>query len=369
MWKKFQHFYLNNERLLSSLGLVSGFVFDIFTLKRVDLFIENFWVVVHLLMAAIGIVILNFLERRKPKEERGRPVEPTAINLHFIVLFLIQFAFGGLFSVFLVFYFRSATLSVTWPFLALLAVAFVCNERLRAHYARLSFQVAQLFLSIYAYAIFFLPIVLHRISDLVFFLSGLVSLVTIAIFLILLRFITKDHFIRSRKWLAISILGIFAVVNILYFTNLIPPLPLSLQTAGAYHSLTKDGNGDYVVTAEPTTWWDYFKVYQTFHLAPGQSLYVFTAIFSPAELNTKIVHEWQYYDPIAKKWQTKADVSLAVIGGREGGYRTYSIISDPEPGLWRLNVKLPTGAEIGQVKINVVDVATSSDVSLIQEIK
>ena len=63
--------YEKYERLVSSVSLVGGFIFDAFFLKRVDLFIENFWIVVHLLMAAVGIVALNIVEKRRVQSAEG----------------------------------------------------------------------------------------------------------------------------------------------------------------------------------------------------------------------------------------------------------------------------------------------------------
>ncbi len=51
--------YLRYERLISSLSLIGGFIFDAVTLKRVDLFFENVWVAAHLVIAALGIILIN----------------------------------------------------------------------------------------------------------------------------------------------------------------------------------------------------------------------------------------------------------------------------------------------------------------------
>ena len=57
--------YLRNERWISSLSLVGGFVFDIFALKRIDLFFDNLWVAAHLVIAALGILLINIHENKK----------------------------------------------------------------------------------------------------------------------------------------------------------------------------------------------------------------------------------------------------------------------------------------------------------------
>jgi hypothetical protein len=122
--------YARFERPISSLSLVGGFVFDALTLTRVDQFWENFWVLGHLFVVAVSIVLINLLE------EEG--VDPTdASKAHFWLVNILQFTFGGILSTFLVFYFRSATILVSWPFLLNLAAAIIANERFKRHNARL----------------------------------------------------------------------------------------------------------------------------------------------------------------------------------------------------------------------------------------
>src|SRR3989344_4056482 len=107
---------------------------------------------------------------------------------HFWYVNILQFAFGGVFSSDLVLYFRSADFFVAWPFILLLVAIFIANEFLKKHYVRLSFQISLFFLSIYWFAIFLVPVVMHRIGTWVFLFSGLVSLLVIALFnLILLK--------------------------------------------------------------------------------------------------------------------------------------------------------------------------------------
>ena len=343
-----KNWYHRYERLISSISLLGGFVFDIFALKRIDLFWDNLWVATHLLVAAIGIILINLFENRK-----HLLAENVASRIHFWLIIIIQFAFGGLLSTFLVFYFRSGTFSTSWPFLLFLAVVFALNEILKKHYTRLVFQTIVLFISIYSFAIFIVPVIVHQMGDWVFIESGLVSLVVLGIFLAALRFISRERFSQSRKMLIFHITLITLVINILYFTNLIPPIPLSLKDAGVYHSLYRTSDGNYNATEEPQGFWDFFKSYELFHQVAGQPVYVFTSIFSPTNLNTVIVHDWQHYDDTTHKWVSTSQIPLSIVGGREGGFRTYSIKTLTQTGLWRVDVKTPKGQLIGRVKFEV----------------
>jgi hypothetical protein len=334
------------ERPVSSLSLIAGFVFDALTLKRVDTLWENIWILGHLLILGIFITLIHL-----QKNEKGDEKDPS--KAHFWYVNILQFFFGGILSTYLVFYFRSADILTTWPFVALLVIAFWANESLKRHYIRLSFQISLFFLSVYSFAIFLVPVVIHQIGTWVFILSGILSLVFIVLFLLILFHFIKDKFSESKKLIISLIVGIFGLVNFLYFTNLIPPIPLSLKDAGVYHSIQRNSASNYDVTYEDYGWRGYFNLYQDFNEVSGKPIYAFSAIFSPRNLNLTIVHEWQHYNETQKKWLTESEISLPVIGGRDGGFRTYSVRYNIAPGKWRVNVKTTQGQTIGVLRFNI----------------
>ncbi len=350
LFKPIRNWYARFERPVSSFSLVLGFVFDALTLKRVDTFWENLWIFAHLVIVGLFIMLIHIQE-----SEIGDEENPSRV--HFWYVNILQFFFGGLLSTYLVFYFRSADVLVTWPFIVFLALAFIANESLKRHYIRLSFQISLFFLSIYSFAIFLVPVVLHKIGVWVFLLSGFLSLFFITIFIKVLFYFVKnkeDKFDKSKKMISSLIFGIFTVVNFLYFTNLIPPIPLSLKDAGVYHSIQKNKEGNYDVTYEDHGWREYFKIYKDFKNVPGTSFYAYSAIFSPKGLNITILHEWQQYNEIQGKWVTVRVISLPVVGGRDGGFRTYSTRSNLTSGKWRVNIKTEQNQVIGHLRFNIV---------------
>lgn len=350
-FKKALSWYGRFERPISSVSLVSGFIFNAIALTRVDLFWENFWVVVHLLLVATCIILINL------RENEGEDVMNPG-QIHFWLMTTLQFFFGGLLSTYLVFYFRSGTFLTSWPFFVILAGVFLANERLKRHYQRLVFQISFLFLSFLLFAIYFIPVLLHKIGDTVFILSGAASLAAIWVFLFILKYFAREKFSKSRNLLFLSIFGIFIFTNILYFLNLIPPLPLSLKDAGIYQSLVVEAPGKYTVKYEDQGAFSFLRLYQDIHLMPGTTLYAYSAIFSPAYFNTDMIHEWQYYDGKAKVWVTKNRIVLPVVGGRERGYRTYSEEGGLAPGRWRVNVMTSGNKVIGQLLFNVINADT-----------
>lgn len=342
-FNKARDWYGRWEKPISSLSLFGGFAFDAITLRRVDMLWENFWIIVHLVVVAACIVLIN------TEKEENAIYDPE--HAHFWYINVLQFFFGGLLSVFLVFYFRSSSIASSWPFLLVLAIAFMANERLKKQFEVAIFQISLLFLSVYCFAIYALPVLVHRIGPLVFLASGLLSLALILAFSSVL--LGHSRFRKSREPLAISIILIFGLMNIFYFTNIIPPIPLSLKDAGVYHSITKDPQGKYLVTSEDQGFWGFLSYYDGFHAGYSEPVYVLSAVFSPTDLNTDIVHEWQYYDESAKNWVTASRITVAVMGGREDGYHTYTERDGLAPGKWRVNVETPQGQIIGTIRFKV----------------
>jgi hypothetical protein len=256
-----RNWYARFARPISSVSLVGGFVFNALTLTRVDMVLENFWVIAHLLVVAVCIVWINMLGNENQAEKN-----PSKVN--FWLVNILQFFFGGLLSAFLVFYFRSSDLSNSWPFILMLVLAFWANESLRNSYARLSFQISFFYLSLFAFTIFFVPVVAHAIGSKIFLLSGAISLAAIGIFMLI--------------------------------------------------------------------------------------------------LDTTIVHEWQYADPETHTWSDCERIELAVVGGRDGGFRTYSMKTGMTPGRWRVTAATLKGAVIGRVRFNVV--ATDTGQQLLTKI-
>ncbi len=347
---RLRDWYGRYERPVSSLSLIGGFAFDWFTLKRVDLFWENVWVIAHFILVAIFIILVNLQENEAMNEK-------DATKRHFWYINILQFFFGGLLSTFIVFYFRSTALDATWPFLLILLAAFIANESLKKHYARLTFQISLFFLSLLAFAIFIIPIFFHRIGMDIFLISGAASLAILFLFLAGLKFLAKEKFAKSKKMLFLSISSLFIATNILYFTNLIPPIPLSLKDGGVYHSLYRNQSGDYIVEVEEKNLLDYFSLHEDFQAVKNDSVYVYSAIFSPALFNIGIAHVWQKYDNASGQWTTINRINLSVIGGREGGYRTYSVKNNIIPGAWRVNVETAQGQIIGRLRFDVTPVS------------
>lgn len=344
-------------RYVSPLLLVVALLIDtFFLLRRVDTVLTSLVLFFYLALSASIIVLVSLIRT-------GRLRQWWLLKITPLLPVVSQYAFGGLFIAFLSLYSRSAAFSFTWIFVAALAVLLVANERFVRFYLNFSFQMSIFFTVLFSFLIFYVPLVFRTIGPEMFLVSGVVSLVVIAVFLRLLAYLTPELVRDNLTTIARGIAVIFIIFNILYFSNAIPPLPLALKDAGIYHSVVRlpaqagEGN-EFHVRYEPIPWYQsYLRYNTTYHRAPSESLYAYSAVFAPSELTTTIYHEWQYYSPGSGEWNTVTMVAFPIIGGREGGYRGFSETNDPVPGKWRVNVKTEHGQIIGRIVFNVVEVS------------
>jgi len=345
--EKIKSIYMKYERFASPAALFVGFVFDNFTLTRIDQLYDNIVLFSYLIIAGVGITLVQLYENSVFKGLLVKKAAP------FLPL-LIQFAFGGLFSGYFIFYSRSASLASSWFFILLLLGLLVGNEFFRKHYRGLVFQVSIFYFALFSFAIFFVPVIAGKMGVWIFLLSGLISLVVIATLLFVFAYIAPESFQKKGKLLKLSISSIFVLINVLYFTNIIPPIPLSLKDAGVYHFVGRTESGNYIVRSEVKKWYEFDIGSKKFHHARGGSAYVYSAVFAPTDLNTNILHRWQYYDDKKQKWIITNEIAFPIFGGRGGGYRGYSFKEKVTEGRWRVDVVTNRGQLLGRISFEVI---------------
>lgn len=345
MLKKLLAWAQRNERHLGALVFIGGFVTDLFTFVLLDISLVTVLFAAYLLGAAVSVFLLHILS--------GTARKPSAVrNTLLVILPLVaQYLIGSLLSGLLIFYTKSSVLSVSWPFVVLLALIFVANEWFRKYKDRLIFLVTLLFFTVYAYAIFALPLVLHALGPWIFVASTFVSVAVSGVFLFLLWKTGKERLSESLVPIIGSCLAVLIVMVTSYFTGLIPPIPLTLKEGGIYHSLRHEG-GHYILSAEPNKmWWEIGP--QVVHSTPGETLYAYTAIFAPIRFGTVVVHRWEHFSDAEGKWVLKSKIAFPIAGGRSEGYRGYSQYSNLAPGTWRVSVETANGQVIGQLQFSV----------------
>ncbi len=333
------------ERHISSTSLILGFVVDNLTLQRIDLLFENIVLFSYLFISLISIIIFNL--------HRSSIIEGKVLDkLSPFIPVVIQFVFGGLFSGFIVFYTRSASLLTSWPFLLILFTILIMGELSREFYRKFSYQLIVFFIALFSFSIFYVPVLTKKMNEWIFILSGIISVTLIYLLIRLFIIFIPKLVYENLKIIMWGTGSFFILINIFYFSNILPPIPLSLKDGGIYHSVIRTQNG-YVLRGEERKLLDLFRLYKPIHVFPGNPIYAFSSVFAPTDLNTEIVHEWQYYDKKEDAWVTISTIKFPIVGGSDGGYRGYSFKENLFPGKWRVNVNNTRNQVIGRLKFRV----------------
>jgi len=350
--KILRRLYEKFERYISPLALISGFIFDFFTLKRVDFLWDNFLIILYLIFAGVSIIIINLFETDRP---RNKFIE----NIYEFLPLFLQFSFGGLFSAFVIFYSKSASLFTGGAFILILGIFLVGNEFFKKRYSKLAFHIGVYFVALFSFSIYFLPVLIKQMGALVFLSSGGISLVLISLFVLIIAHLAPERYKEAGKLSSLVVLGLYISINILYFTNIIPPIPLSLKMADVFHNVERQIDGNYLVLGENNNIWrEKFSLSQKIHLILGQPVYVFSSIFAPTNLSVELVHNWQYFDDVSEKWVSSSKISFPIKGGRNEGYRGFSKKENVFEGKWRVDIETERGQVIGRVRFDIFMVET-----------
>ncbi|MDP4008826.1 MAG: DUF2914 domain-containing protein [bacterium] len=343
-----KRWYARYERFLIPGALLFGIIADTITFRFINLSLAFSILFTHLLLSLLAITFMHAHDTLWAGYEQK--------TLRFIRLFaplLLQFTFGALLSGFLIFYGFAGSFSVSWPFLLLIIFLMVSNDLLKKYYLLFIVHLSVFFFSLLSYAILVIPTILKQMGTSVFLLSSLLSsLFMFAYLFALSSFIPNIR--TSRRALTVSFLSIISIMNLFYFTNIIPPIPLSLREIGVYHSVSRESeSGTYHLLAEELSLIDRLRFYPPIHKV-GEVI-VFTSVFAPADLKTTIIHHWQYYNASEKTWISAGNISFPMTGGRINGYRGYSK-KTVLPGLWRVDIENPRGQVMGRIRFHVKEV-------------
>jgi hypothetical protein len=336
----YNSFVKKYEAYLMPVFLTLGFIVDTFTLRRVDQVFDNVILLTYLVLAAISIVVLYSYF---PSLKKIRTYAPL----------LMQYAFGGLFSGLVIFYFKSSSFIISFPFLIILVILFIGNDFLHRKYQKLLFQTVVFYIAVFSYSILIVPILIKRINIWTFLLGSLVSLIIIYSFIWLLKKVTVYKKFFKQIYIAIPV--VFSLFVFLYVTNIIPPIPLSLKESYVAHDVTPNFSRDtskktYSITLEDNPWYIFWSKYsRNLHIGANEPVYVFSSVFAPTDLKSTIFHEWSFFDSATNRWEKVDNIPMEIIGGQEDGYRGYSYKQNMSVGTWRVDIETQTGQIIGRI--------------------
>jgi hypothetical protein len=155
---------------------------------------------------------------------------------------------------------------------------------------------------------------------------------------------------ERRTWIGVG--ATYALVTFFYFTHIIPPIPLSLTDAKVTSYISHQNN-EYVFADSERTWYDFLPFADTVRISRGAPVYFYSSVFSPTDINTDIIHSWQYFDEETARWVPVSRIRFPIIGGRDEGYRGYSVKSNVFEAIWRVDVETEFGQLIGRKRFEI----------------
>lgn len=359
MLAQIQHLIQQYRNQLPVAFFVGGFAWDSITLSRIDKVLDNLFLFGYWALAGVCIFIYTSYRSFPALKLKLRPYKQY-------LPYAIQFFFGGLCSAYVVFFFQSVSMTKTLIFFGVLVLILVLNEWFENRLTNPYLLLATYYFLTFTYLIFVLPVLFSYMNTLIFILSGLLSLAFIWGFIkLLLRYSPVFKRILNTQLAKGVIAGVFLLINLAYYFNIIPPIPLSLREAKMAHRVTKTDN-TYQIAYEQAPWYKFWKsAGSTFHYQPDDTVFCYTSVFAPADLQKSILHQWKRYDSTAKQWLTTDRLNFSITGGRAGGYRGYTYKRYMNEGLWKVEVLTGNNMILGIIEFRVVAVDSAREVEMV----
>jgi hypothetical protein len=348
-------YYGRNEGRVAAAFFIAGFIFDMLTVGRIDSWATIGQQAVYL--AVITTALLQML-----LEQGEPPRQPPAFILkrwyYEYRNALVHFLMGALLNLYAIFYFKSSSLLVSFGFLGFLVILLLANEFRRVQSLGLSFKFALLALCFLSFSAYLVPVLVGSISLPLFLASMLIGCVPLAAGAWRVGRVVPAKAALVRRQILVPLGCVLIGFLAFYFFRLIPPVPLSIPFIGVYHQVERAGDA-YRLSHERPAWRVWHNGDQNFHAQPGDKVYVFFRIFSPARFSDQVQMRWQWKDP-ERGWVTHDTIPIRIVGGREHGFRGYGVKSNYQPGDWKVQVETLDGREIGRVYFDLVAVPQAS---------
>lgn len=328
-----------------------GFLFDIFTLGPID---DLSKVVVQVIFLIIlgAFLLLQYVEQLGVWSPPARMTKVWEYRVD-----IVHFLFGSLLSAYVIFFFKSASLTRSAWFLLFLGALLILNEIPRFRSYGLKIQMILFSVCWCSLFIYLVPIFVGVINIWVFLMSIVAGLFFTTLFLYVAGNMIND----SKKVLvelSPYVYSVPAVLTVLYVLKMIPPVPLSLSFGGIYHNVKKE-NGQYKLYSMKS-WYDFWSHGDSNFLArKGDKIYCFVRIFAPAKFKHRVYLRWQLWSDKLGEYETQDRIPLAISGGREEGYRAYAFKSNYQPGSWRVEIETDDNRVLGTLKFNLEDDPTT----------
>lgn len=337
-------YYKKHKRFFPFVFFLVGFLFDVFTIQRIDSLNQILGQSFYLFL--IALLLLMIL-----RDEHHYVPIPKFLNkvwkynqeaLHFLL--------GSLLSKYTIFFFKSASLTTSFIFIIFLVTLMVINEFVRLKKDKIILYFILYSLCFTSFWIHIIPTLMKYIGYTPFMISLLVSFSLFYIYFLFLDSNMKID-LKIRRNILLSFMSVEATFAILYTLQILPPLPLSLQYIGIFHDLKK-ADGKYVLSYTRPIWKFWQNGDQTFYARPGDKVFAFVRVFSPTGFHDQLKVRWLY--ETKKGWEPQDAIPIQINGGRNEGFRGYTVKNNYVPGHWRVQIETNDAREVGRINLNII---------------
>jgi hypothetical protein len=337
---------------------VGGFLFDSLTLVRIDSVIDLVFQSAYLALITLMLIIQTKVDAGA-WVPRGRWQKLWHYESE-----AIHFFYGGLLSAYVIFYFKSTTLSRSVVFWVLVFGLMFLNEMPQVRKAGSMMRLGLYSFCVVSFLNYLIPVLIGRMGTLIFILSWSVSVAAVGFVIYFLSRLTPDPARYVRRY-SLAPMAVLIIVAVFYAAKLIPPVPLSMQYAGVFHSVERNGSV-FTLEYEKPAWYKFWvKDDRDFKARPGDVVYFFTRVFAPRRFTSQIYIRWLSKDPATGTWVSHDRIPLGITGGRGEGFRGEAAKANYAPGEWRVDVESADGRALGGVNFQIENDASTGTRTLL----
>jgi hypothetical protein len=264
---------------------------------------------------------------------------------------VIHFLFGSLFNAFFVFYFRSSVVSSLsfFIFIPLLVLLLALNELPLFRNLGPVMRVALWSFACTSFWVYLLPLLFGFLSAWLFVLAVFLSIISVFGLWYLAVHFTDDF--KWNFWRAVvPSISVQVLLLVLYFSGLVPPVPLSLKWIGAYHEVRKPDGTELLYVRDGFRFWE--QGAQTFLARPQDKLNVWMRIFAPKRFKDDIYVAWQHKNERGQ-WIQTDHIRLQLRHSGQTGWTGHTYKANWLPGEWKVDVLTADARLLGSIEIKV----------------
>ena len=393
-----KNFVQKNTGHISLAVFIFGFFLDAFTLPSVTSSWAYFTGIIYASIVGTLLIMREYIKSDKISLNIFGKEESYYTNIFSI---FISFFMGSLISFVFIYYLRGADILSGLPILIFILCIMIANEKVDSK-NRLLFDIFVYSVSMTFLFIFMIPVLFKSMGNFVFFFSLVISCIFLYTFTrfiyrldydidkelgvpnnistitndinsklnskLNLRLVSKVYNFLSKRYIRLSkkinfkiyeyILVIPAIILIMYFTNIIPAVPLTMRSSDIYGSIyantQNSGIKNYTLLDKCAKNFNFFKSCSiSYDNLKQDRIYFYNEIQAPTSLNAKVTHRWEYYNENNKKWQLVSNNSYNISGGRENGYRGYTNISNIKRGEYKVTVIIDDNRTLSSKRFEV----------------